>query len=303
MNKLVCFTSISALMVLSSCSSPESDRDPPKLKSASERSFSIFDTVSVEFDEGLSGFGKDNYVSSSPLLSIWSKETPNIVKFVGVKTYNNQGGWAVLPADSSISIAFKGVEDSDGNVIDSLTFRFKTSILADSDFVVSTRNSRDVVSADSLMSSGKFLSGASAGSPYGSQYFAGVLAGANEFGGGRDDADYYRIQASISDSLVLKLWSWNAKSSKSCPKNLLVELLGPKKKGENVLIRRDTAKLNSTCEYALSLSVDANRQSPAMDSTDAFSAPKDYWLRVGYSDPTNINFLPYSFEFARIQKK
>lgn len=295
---------------LSACMSSGSASAAPKLKNVPNQTLSVFDTLVVEFDQDLESFDNSNYESSNRLQSIWSKDHPSVVKFVGLQTYVGNKTWALLPADSTVKLKFLKLKSSGGGVADTVDFQFQTSLMADGDFSTSGRNSVDIPSSDSLMSGARFLSGSLKGQSYGMQVYSGVLSGLNEFGGGRDEVDYYRIQLALSDTLQLDLLPWGAVSSKSkCKDDFLVELVGPKKwgvaDGPGVMVSRDTAKLNSSCHYVLKQSIDASRQIPALDqaSNEGVATPKDYWIRVIYKSSAVQNFTPYRLELGRLQKK
>lgn len=297
-------------LILNSCMSSGSTAQAPRLKNSDSQTLSVLDTLVVEFDQPLASFDQSNFSSATPLLSQWSKDHPTIVKFMGVKTYPGNGAYALLPADSMIKIQFLKIQGENGKTTDTLGLSFKTMLLADSDFVTGVRNTVDVPSADSLMSGAKFLAGSFRGQSYGVQSYAGVLSGSNEFAGGRDEVDYYRIQLAYGDSLKLDFLPSGAVASKSkCSDQILVELLGPKKlgvpDGPAVWARRDTAKLNSDCHSILALAIDADRQVQALDlsKNEGIATPKDYWIRISYRSTALQGFTPYRFEMARIQKK
>lgn len=288
--KISLFSLLSTLFFIA-CSENK-DTAPPQLVDAPAQ-ISSFDTIKVQFDEGLALFDSTSF-EAEPAMDCWAVGSE--VWCTGAQIYpqtqeQNEDaiGMPTFIADTTYLLTLTNISDGELNRSQSkLEIEFSTYLHIDSDFIddLGTTNDQRVY-ADSIGDNAKWLDGSDKSSVF---KFSGILEDKNQSGLANDQRDVYFTYLNALDEIKIKL-TGNTEG-------LTLKFVGPIEYGTNQVFQKPEDMLayapgGSTLD-SLEILINGDRHLLGIDSDEETQLGKlQYWIEVEYTQPpTDIENRP-----------
>ncbi len=280
---------INLALLLAGCSGTEDNQAPERINELTTQ-ISVFDTLTVEYDEGIQKIKLEQIESNLPVKFIM--DGSKRIKFFGNDFYRGLDEPSKAPVfsyfkpNTTYRIVLKDIEDQNGNSTND-------TLIFDTDPILDSEGNDAIQQADTLGITNSFFDG--------SDFSDGIkLSGILEDGliSSDDIRDIYAIQLKKNSNVTISINDFN--------KPISIQFKGPLKAGttiDNSTIPFFPANgdqpgnidyIESSEEsdsLTLTSYIDLNRHGIGLGDDDSISSALWYWIEIAYIDPPKPNII------------
>ncbi|MGL1900567.1 MAG: hypothetical protein OCC49_00430 [Fibrobacterales bacterium] len=283
MTRFALFASAIAVFCTINCSEDPVDNNPPVVNDLSKTIYSVYDTITINFNEELLAFSEANYSATPTLNCMLDSTSMSNVKCVAPTT--GTAGIPQLESNTTYSIALKSIADGHNNTAIDTTISLQTMYWTDLDFSDGSTPANDNVGSavylnelsDALPSetllNGKLITEGI--------FLSGALGKAQL---NYDTQDYYSLSLKARDSLSIDV--------SDITNTILIRVYGSKTlestpDAEAIIEKEFTPGTADNLTYYVS-------------AEDFFTMEYiTFWVRVSIIDPRQDAFSPYTLNISK----